>query len=68
LQLSRAIYDPNAHEKGAPISYKDTEIHRICPGMFVQGGKIKGVEHGKSSVFGQEFEDESFHMKHSEIG
>lgn len=68
LQLSRANYDHTKDDKAGVISYKDSEIHRIVPGMFIQGGRIKGVEQGKASAFGQEFEDESFHMKHQEIG
>jgi len=68
LALSKAIYEPVKDEKAPVVSYKDSEIHRICPGMFIQGGRIKGVEAGKASTYGSEFEDESFHMKHNEIG
>jgi cyclophilin family peptidyl-prolyl cis-trans isomerase len=48
------------------ITYVDTEIHRIVPDMFIQGGKVKAM--GCASVFGAEFEDESFHVKHTEKG
>jgi cyclophilin family peptidyl-prolyl cis-trans isomerase len=34
--------------------------------MFIQGGRIKAI--GSGSVFEAEFEDESFHRKHTERG
>ena len=49
---------------GEEIGYKNTEIHRIVPGMYIQGGRILGGE----SIYGGEFADESFHVKHTEIG
>jgi len=48
------------------LSYINSEIHRIVPGMFIQGGKIKCTDSG--SIFESEFEDESFHIKHTERG
>lgn len=50
-----------------PICYQDTEIHRIVPGMFIQGGRIAGGAHD-NSCYGSEFADESFCVKHTEIG
>lgn len=41
--------------------YADTEVHRIVPGMYVQAGRIRDCPV-------KEFADESFHVKHSEIG
>jgi len=35
LALSKAIYEPVKDEKAPVVSYKDSEIHRICPGMFI---------------------------------
>lgn len=51
---------------GEEISYANTEIHRIVPGMFIQGGRVKAS--GNAAIFEQEFEDESFHMKHTQHG
>ena len=47
----------NAEENG----YASTEVHRIVPGMYVQAGRIRECPVS-------EFADESFHVKHSEIG
>lgn len=49
------------------IGYEGTEIHRIVPGMYIQGGRIKTGE-TMNSIFGGEFADESFHIKHTEVG
>lgn len=51
---------------GEHIGYMSSEIHRIVPGMFVQGGRIKAT--GCCSLFEKEFEDESFHVKHTHKG
>ena len=40
--------------------YKGSDIHRVVKGMFVQGGRCDGAS--------EEFEDESFHVKHTEVG
>lgn len=45
--------------------YKDTEIHRVVQGMFIQGGRVKA---DCASACGKEFSDESFHIKHTEAG
>ena len=54
---------------GTQLSYVGTEVHRIVRGMYVQLGRIqaKKPELG-TSIYGPCFEDESFHVKHSEIG
>ena len=51
---------------GEHISYLSSEIHRIVPGMFIQGGRIKAA--GSCSIFEKEFEDESYHVKHTHKG
>ena len=55
---------------GEMISYDTSEVGRINRGMFIQCGRIKvnkTVETG-ASVFESEFADESFAIKHTEIG
>ncbi len=42
--------------------YKGSEIHRVVPGMYIQGGRIN------DKTEPHEFSDESFHVKHTEIG
>jgi len=48
------------------MSYEGSEIHRIVPGMFIQAGRI--LNHKQASIHEGEFPDESFHIKHTEIG
>ena len=51
------------------IGYVGSEVHRIVKGMFVQAGRIntKNSNEG-TSIYSGEFEDESFQVKHTEIG
>ena len=49
------------------IGYKSSEVHRIVNGMYVQLGRIKH-DIGFANKFNAEFEDESFCVKHTEIG
>ena len=51
---------------GEELSYVGSDIHRIVPGMFIQGGKLKVSD--KGSIYEGEFADESFHVKHTEVG
>jgi cyclophilin family peptidyl-prolyl cis-trans isomerase len=48
------------------MSYEGSEVHRIVPGMFLQAGRI--ANHSHASIHDGEFPDESFHVKHTEIG
>jgi len=62
----------NGHTRsdGEKLGYVGTEVHRVVNGMFLQMGRItpsKAPELG-CSVYGGAFEDESFHIKHTEIG
>ena len=55
---------------GEMLSYVSTEVHRVVKGMYLQAGKVeveKNPEAG-TSIYGGEFEDESFHVKHTDIG
>ena len=54
-------------KSGEEISYANSEIHRIVPGMFIQGGRVKAPAN-EANIFEGEFEDETFHIKHNEIG
>ena len=52
------------------LSYCGTDVHRIVKGMYIQMGRIvppKNPELG-TSIYGGAFEDESFQIKHQEIG
>jgi cyclophilin family peptidyl-prolyl cis-trans isomerase len=42
-------------------------VHRIVRGMYLQMGRIADNE-GSNSFYAGEFADESFHVKHTEVG
>lgn len=54
---------------GEKLTYVGTEFHRIVKGMYIQGGDISklGVKKG-ASIYNGEFADESYHIKHTEVG
>lgn len=59
------------YQAGAQVfKYTGTEINRVVKGMYIQAGKITGKTnhpHGHS-IYGGEFADESFAVKHSDVG
>jgi len=60
IELCKGFKD----HKDRDVSYKKSKIHRVVPQVFVQGGNIKKG----SSVYGKEFADESFSIKHDTVG
>ena len=55
---------------GEDLTYVNTDVHRIVKGMFIQMGKVatQRPENEGTSIYGGFFEDESFQVKHQEIG
>ena len=54
---------------GLPLTLKGCAFHRLVPGMCLQGGDIEGNDgYGGESVYGGEFEDSEFTLKHEEAG
>jgi cyclophilin family peptidyl-prolyl cis-trans isomerase len=54
---------------GVVLSLKGCSFHRVVAGMCVQGGDIEGSDgYGGESVYGGEFNDESFELKHDAEG
>lgn len=54
---------------GKPLHYKNSVFHRIIPGFMIQGGDItRGDGRGGESVYGDNFEDETFAIKHDRPG
>ena len=49
---------------GAALSYKGSEIYRVVPDFFIIGGDSTVNE----SIYGKEFEDETFKGKHDRPG
>ena len=62
LQLCQS-FERNSNK----IGYAGTEVHRIVRGMYLQMGRIVDGE-GTNSIYEAEFADESFHVKHTEVG
>jgi cyclophilin family peptidyl-prolyl cis-trans isomerase len=57
------------NKDGEVIGYGATDIHRIVKGMYIQMGKIKTKNADcPTSIYSGEFADESFHVKHTEVG
>lgn len=52
---------------GEVLHYKNSEVGRVVRGMYIQAGKLKTKSPG-ASIFGGEFADESFAVKHTEVG
>ncbi|XP_015183599.1 PREDICTED: peptidyl-prolyl cis-trans isomerase E-like [Polistes dominula] len=51
------------------LSYRNTPFHRIVPGYWCQGGdvvKFNGI--GGTSIYGDSFKDENFHLRHAGPG
>lgn len=50
---------PPIGESGKPLTYRNSNIHRVIPGFILQGGDfVFGNGSGGESVFGKKFKDE----------
>ena len=54
------------NEEGTDLSYKGSLVHRISKNSFIQSGDIR-VD-GAKSIYGQNFNDENYNIKHDSHG
>ena len=65
-----ALCEGHTRADGEQLTYQSTEIHRIVKGMYVQCGRIEPTKNPDQgcNLYGGEFEDESFQIRHEEVG
>lgn len=67
----RQLCTGETQREGRPVGYKGASIHRVVPGLVVQGGDfIRGDGTGTFSIYGDFFDDEvaGLRIKHDRPG
>ena len=55
------------NDVGTDLSYKGSLVHRISKNSFIQGGDIR-IKEGAKSIYGENFNDENYNIKHDTHG
>lgn len=56
-------------ERGSGLNFEKSIFHRIIPGFMAQGGDITDSDGtGGKSIYGKEFADENFSLRHERAG
>ncbi len=52
------------YKNGKALTYKNTKFHRASRELMIEGGDILGSGNGGMSIWGSDFIDENFNVKH----
>ncbi len=68
--ISLAMGNKLSQHSKKPLTYTNSQFHRIIPGFMMQGGDFTGDGTGGESIYGRTFEDEQagLRLKHDSAG